>query len=118
LIAELRQKVQAHIGRLSVSFHDSTKSGVLVSRIMSDVEGVRNLIGTGLVDLVGGLLTASIALIVPIPAATRNVFRVRAELLPSLLVPVLALYFPMWASNCLVSLGRMRVTKPFPSRAG
>ncbi len=64
LIAELRQKVQAHIGRLPVSFHDSTKSGVLVSRIMSDVEGVRNLIGTGLVDLVGGLLTASIALVV------------------------------------------------------
>jgi subfamily B ATP-binding cassette protein MsbA len=64
LIAELREKVQAHVGRLSVSFHDSTKSGVLVSRIMSDVEGVRNLIGTGLVDLVGGLLTAMIALIV------------------------------------------------------
>ena len=64
LIAELRQKVQAHVGRLSVSFHDSTKSGVLVSRIMSDVEGVRNLIGTGLVDLTGGLLTAAIALVV------------------------------------------------------
>ena len=64
LIADLRQKVQAHVGRLSVSFHDSTKSGVLVSRIMSDVEGVRNLIGTGLVDLVGGLLTATIALVV------------------------------------------------------
>jgi ABC-type multidrug transport system fused ATPase/permease subunit len=53
LIAELRQKVQAHIGRLSISFHDSTKSGVLVSRIMTDVEGVRNLIGTGSVDLGG-----------------------------------------------------------------
>jgi len=64
LITELRQKVQAHVGRLPVSFHDSTKSGVLVSRIMSDVEGVRNLIGTGLVDFVGGLLTASIALFV------------------------------------------------------
>jgi subfamily B ATP-binding cassette protein MsbA len=64
LIADLRRKVQAHVGRLSVSFHDSTKSGVLVSRIMSDVEGVRNLIGTGLVDLVGGLLTATIALVV------------------------------------------------------
>src|SRR3954447_16322999 len=64
LITELRQKVQSHVGRLSVSFHDSTKSGVLVSRIMSDVEGVRNLIGTGLVDLVGGLLTAVIALVV------------------------------------------------------
>ena len=64
LIADLRQKVQAHVGRLSVSFHDVTKTGVLVSRIMSDVEGVRNLVGTGLVDLAGGLLTASIALVV------------------------------------------------------
>src|ERR1700678_4240008 len=64
LIAELRQKVQAHIGRLSVSFHDSTKSGVLVSRIMTDVEGVRNLIGTGLVDFVGGLLTAALAFVI------------------------------------------------------
>ncbi len=64
LITELRQKVQAHIGRLPVSFHDATKSGALVSRIMSDVEGVRNLLGTGLIDLAGGLLTACIALVV------------------------------------------------------
>src|SRR6202035_5633254 len=64
LITELRQKVQAHIGWLPISFHDSTKSGALVSRIMSDVEGVRNLIGTGLVDLAGGLMTAGIALVV------------------------------------------------------
>ena len=70
LIAELRQKVQAHVGRLSVSFHDSTKSGVLVSRIMSDVEGVRNLIGTGLVDLAGGLLTAAIAFVVLLRIST------------------------------------------------
>jgi ABC-type multidrug transport system fused ATPase/permease subunit len=64
LIAELRQKVQAHIGRLPVAFYDSNKTGTLVSRIMSDVEGVRNLIGTGLVDFAGGLLTSSIALVV------------------------------------------------------
>src|ERR1700677_2739259 len=64
LITELRQKVQAHVGWLPVSFHDSTKTGVLVARIMGDVEGVRNLIGTGLVDLVGGLMTAGIALVV------------------------------------------------------
>jgi len=64
LIAELRQKVQAHIGHLQIAFHDSNKSGMLVSRIMTDVEGVRNLIGTGLVDLVGGLITAAIALVV------------------------------------------------------
>jgi len=64
LIAELRQKVQQHIGRLQVSYYDGNKSGVLVSRIMTDVEGVRNLIGTGLVEFVGGLMTAVIALIV------------------------------------------------------
>ena len=62
LIAELRQKVQRHIGFLPVAYYDSNKSGVLVSRIMSDVEGVRNLVGTGLVDFAGGLLTALIAL--------------------------------------------------------
>jgi len=64
LIAELRQKVQRHIGLLPVAYYDANKSGVLVSRIMSDVEGIRNLLGTGLVDFVGGLLTALIALVV------------------------------------------------------
>jgi subfamily B ATP-binding cassette protein MsbA len=64
LIAELRRNVQEHIGRLPVSYYDANKSGMLVSRIMSDVEGVRNLIGTGLVEFVGGLLTAVIALVV------------------------------------------------------
>jgi ABC-type multidrug transport system fused ATPase/permease subunit len=62
MIAELRVKVQAHIGRLPVAFYDANKSGALVSRIMSDVEGVRNLIGTGLVEFVGGILTALFAL--------------------------------------------------------
>ncbi len=64
LIAELRRTVQEHIGRLSVSYYDSNKTGTMVSRIMSDVEGVRNLVGTGLVDFVGGLLTAVIAFVV------------------------------------------------------
>ena len=63
LIAELRRKVQEHIGRLPVAYYDANKSGALVSRIMSDVEGVRNLVGTGLVDFVGGLLTALLSLI-------------------------------------------------------
>ncbi len=62
LIAELRKRVQTHISRLPVSFYDANKTGNLVSRIMSDVEGVRNLMGTGLVDLAGGLLTSAIAL--------------------------------------------------------
>jgi subfamily B ATP-binding cassette protein MsbA len=63
LITELRQQVQAHISRLPVAFYDTNKTGSLVSRIMSDVEGVRNLLGTGLVDFAGGLVTSGIALI-------------------------------------------------------
>jgi ABC-type multidrug transport system fused ATPase/permease subunit len=61
LIAELRRRVQRHVGLLSVSYYDENRAGTLVARIMTDVEGVRNLIGTGLVDFVGGALTALIA---------------------------------------------------------
>ncbi|MGA2848381.1 MAG: ABC transporter ATP-binding protein [Terracidiphilus sp.] len=63
LIAELRSKVQKHVGLLSVSYYDENRTGTLVARIMTDVEGVRNLMGTGLVDFVGGLLTAVLAFI-------------------------------------------------------
>jgi ABC-type multidrug transport system fused ATPase/permease subunit len=58
LIAEMRCKVQRHVGLLSVSYYDENRTGTLVARIMTDVEGVRNLVGTGLVEFVGGLLTA------------------------------------------------------------
>ena len=61
LIAELRRQVQRHVGLLSVSYYDENRTGTLVARIMSDVEGVRNLVGTGLVEFVGGLLTAVLA---------------------------------------------------------
>tara|TARA_R110002050_G_scaffold24083_2_gene64215 strand:+ start:6978 stop:8744 length:1767 start_codon:yes stop_codon:yes gene_type:complete len=64
LISELRAQVQKKILSLPISFFDNTKSGALVSRIMNDVEGVRNLIGTGLVQLVGGTFTAVISLII------------------------------------------------------
>ena len=64
LIAELRCRVQEHIGRLPVSFYDANKTGQLVSRIMSDVEGMRNIVGTGVVEFVGGILTAIIALVI------------------------------------------------------
>ncbi len=63
LIAQLRAKVQKQIIRLPVRFFDNHKSGELVSRIMSDVEGVRNLVGTGLVQLFGGVLTALVSLV-------------------------------------------------------
>jgi subfamily B ATP-binding cassette protein MsbA len=58
LIAQLRRNVQEHVGRLPVTYYDANKTGQLVARIMSDVEGIRNLIGTGLVDFVGGIFVA------------------------------------------------------------
>lgn len=64
LISELRSQVQKKVLSLPISFFDNTKSGALVSRIMTDVEGVRNLIGTGLVQLVGGSFTAVVSLII------------------------------------------------------
>ncbi|MEI9920637.1 MAG: ABC transporter ATP-binding protein [Bacteroidota bacterium] len=68
LISQLRSQVQQHVLRLPVKFFDNNKSGALVSRIMADVEGVRNLVGTGLVQLFGGVLTsiASLFLLISI----------------------------------------------------
>ena len=63
LIADLRSRVQEHIGRLPIRYYDANKTGALVSRIMADVEGIRNVVGTGLIDLVGGLVTALIAFV-------------------------------------------------------
>ena len=54
-ITEMRKTVQAHVARLPVGYFDSTKSGVLISRVMTDAEGIRNLVGTGLVQLTGGV---------------------------------------------------------------
>jgi subfamily B ATP-binding cassette protein MsbA len=61
-ITDMRKRVQAHVVRLPVRYFDSTQTGVLISRIMSDAEGIRNLVGTGLVQLVGGLVTAVLGL--------------------------------------------------------
>ncbi len=61
-ITDMRKSVMAHVSRLPVRFFDSTKSGVLIARIMQDAEGIRNLVGTGLVRLTGGFVTAAIAL--------------------------------------------------------
>ncbi|PCJ58737.1 MAG: ABC transporter permease [Candidatus Hydrogenedentota bacterium] len=60
-IMDMRKSVQQHITRLPTSFFDETKSGVLISRIMTDPEGIRNLVGTGLTQMIGGILTASVA---------------------------------------------------------
>ena len=82
LISLLRAKVQKHIIQLPVSYFDNTKSGELVSRIMTDVEGVRNLVGTGLVQLVGGTLTAIVAFVLLI--------RINALMTLYVLVPLAA----------------------------
>ena len=63
-ITEMRKSVQEHVARLPIRYFDSTQTGILISRIMTDAEGIRNLVGTGLVQLVGGLVTAAIALVV------------------------------------------------------
>jgi len=63
LIAELRRQVQRHVGLLSVAYYDENRTGALVARIMTDVEGVRNLIGTGLVEFLGGVVTATLAFV-------------------------------------------------------
>jgi subfamily B ATP-binding cassette protein MsbA len=61
-ITDMRRRVEAHVARLPVGYFDSTQTGVLISRIMTDAEGIRNLVGTGLVQLTGSLVTAVIAL--------------------------------------------------------
>lgn len=61
-ITDMRRRVQARVTRLPIGFFDSTQSGILISRIMTDAEGIRNLVGTGIVQLVGGIVTAVIAL--------------------------------------------------------
>ena len=63
-IADMRMNVQRHVLHLPVSYFDSTKTGILISRIMSDAEGVRNLVGTGIVQLVGGFFTAIVGIVV------------------------------------------------------
>ena len=80
LISILRAKVQQKLLTLSISFFDNNKSGALVSRVMTDVEGVRNLVGTGLVQLIGGSITAIISLVILI--------RINAQMTLFVLVPV------------------------------
>ncbi len=61
-ITEMRRRIQRHVGRLSVRYYEQTKSGALLSRVMNDAEGIRNLVGTGLIEVVGGLVQATLVL--------------------------------------------------------
>ena len=80
LISLLRAKVQKKLLKLPISFFDNNKSGALVSRVMTDVEGVRNLVGTGLVQLIGGTFTSIISLII--------LLKINATMTLLVLVPV------------------------------
>lgn len=85
LISQLRAQVQKKLLTLPVSFFDNHKSGALVSRVMSDVEGVRNLVGTGLVQLIGGSITSVVALFFLI--------KINASMTLFVLLPVLIFAF-------------------------
>src|SRR3989442_1660853 len=95
LITDMRIRVQRHIGRLPIRYYDANKTGALVSRIMSDVEGVRNLVGTGLIELIGGLLTAAIAFFLLI--------KINATLTISAVV-----FFPIFAGIVKAAFSKVR----------
>ncbi len=88
LISELRAQVQKKVLSLPIRFFDNTKSGALVSRIMSDVEGVRNLVGTGLVQLVGGVITSVVSLILLLDI---SVFMTLFTFIPLIIFSIIAL---------------------------
>lgn len=89
LVAQLRAQIQKHIIHLPVRYFDNTKSGELVSRIMSDVEGVRNLVGTGLVQLIGGILTSVASFVI---LMNINMQLTLISLIPMALFAVIASY--------------------------
>ncbi|HEX6177923.1 MAG TPA: ABC transporter ATP-binding protein [Thermoanaerobaculia bacterium] len=100
-ITDLRKKIQQHVQRLPVAYFDSTKTGVLVTRVMEDAEGIRNLVGTGLVQLVGGLITAVIAVGI--------LFYLSAKLALIILAAVLTFAAILyWAFNTVRPLFKLR----------
>jgi ABC-type multidrug transport system fused ATPase/permease subunit len=129
LIAELRCQVQEHVGRLPIAYYDANKTGALVSRIMNDVEGVRNLVGTGLVQLFGGLLTAAVAFIVLLslsPLLTGLVVGVAVifvVILQKAFTTLRPVFRERWKINAEVtgrlteSLGGVRVVKGYHAEA-
>jgi len=129
LISELRAQVQKKVVSLPISFFDNTKSGALVSRIMSDVEGVRNLIGTGLVQLVGGTITAVISMILLIQISPSMTFFVLVPIAVFGLVALKAFKYirPIFRNRGIISadvkgrltetLSGVRVIKAFNAEA-
>jgi len=129
LIAELRMQVQVHIGRLPVRFYDENRTGTLVARIMSDVEGVRNIIGTGILDFVGGVLTALFAFVylmkqsVPMTLVTFTIMLAFAGLIQKAFKTIRPIFRERAKINSEVagrlteSLGGVRVVKGYHAEA-
>jgi subfamily B ATP-binding cassette protein MsbA len=129
LIAELRMQVQQHVGRLPVAFYDENRTGTLVARIMTDVEGVRNIIGTGVVDFVGGVLTALFAFIylmkqsVPMTLVTFTIMIAFAAVIQKAFKTIRPIFRERAKINAEVtgrlteSLGGVRVVKGYHAEA-
>ena len=129
LITDLRIQVQEHIGRLPIAYYDANRTGVLVSRIMSDVEGLRNLVGTGLVEFLGGILTAVATFVVLLyinVKLTLMVFGVLAVFIATMkwwfgtLGPLFkkrAVIFADVTGRLTESLGGVRVVKSYRAEA-
>src|SRR5436190_12433595 len=100
-ITDLRKRIQQHVQRLPVRFFDATKTGVLVSRVMNDAEGIRNLVGTGLLQLFGGFVTAGIA--------TAILFHFSARLASIVFVAFFFFFAVLaWASTLLLPMFKKR----------
>jgi subfamily B ATP-binding cassette protein MsbA len=129
LITDMRRKVQSHIGRLPVAFYDANTAGKLVSRIMNDVEGVRNLIGTGMVEFGGGLLTAAVALALMIRLSPRltGVMAIAVVVFSVVMYRALSILRPIFRERGRIygevtgrlteSLGGIRVVKGYHGEA-
>jgi subfamily B ATP-binding cassette protein MsbA len=129
LITDMRRKVQSHIGRLPLAFYDANTAGKLVSRIMNDVEGVRNLIGTGMVEFGGGLLTAAVALALMIRLSPRltGVMAIAVVVFSVVMYRALSILRPIFRERGRIygevtgrlteSLGGIRVVKGYHGEA-
>lgn len=129
LIAQLRSQVQSHVIKLPVRFFDETKSGALVSRIMNDVEGVRNLVGTGVVQMVGGVITAGVSffLLVNIDPVLTAVALIPLALFGVVSLKAFSVIRPVFRKRAQInaevtgrlteSLGGIRVIKGFNAEA-
>jgi subfamily B ATP-binding cassette protein MsbA len=124
-ITDMRKRVMGHVARLPIRFYDSTKTGILISRIMQDAEGIRNLVGTGVVQLAGGIVTAGLALTVllylnwQLTLMTLTILIISAALMSYAFKYLRPIFRQRWEANALItgrlteSLGGARIVKAY-----